>query len=316
MFKKGIATLVLAGAVFPALADDALVLPEGVMRTRIIPALSSFDERFDKDGERQDTNVGKVSLTTLSLALEYGVTDWLTAGLQWAPGVVVASDVENSENITLNGVNDLFAGAKLQLLGKTGLSANDNIRFAVTPGIKIPLSSYDADKELNNAFSGDEFSLSRTDRGAVGLGARLALDYQLTPNFYVNLYNQSILFLETNQDYEIDLQNGVALSDVDVKYAPELIFEGEPYYSLSAGKGIELGFGLPLTYTTVGDTEINGQSLDDAFTSLEFGPYASVFFTNWVLPMEFELGYSTTLAGENTPAVNTVSLQVKNFVKF
>lgn len=316
MLKKVIVLFTVFGSTLPVLADDALVLPEGVVRTRIIPSLSTFDEGFDADGERQDSD--KVSLTTLSLALEYGVTDWLTAGVQWAPGLVIDSEIDGFDGATLNGAYDLFAGAKVLLLGESGLAASsDKFRFAVTPGIKIPLSSYDVDEQIENFQRGEDFKPGRTDRGALGFGSRFALDYQVTPNFYFNLYNQSTFFMEATQDYDASLALfGQPVNDVDVQYAPELIFEGEPYYSLSLAKGVELGFGLPLTYTTSGETEIDGEGLDDATTSLELGPYASVFFTDWALPMQFELGYSTTLAGENTPAVNTVSLQVKNFLRF
>ncbi|WP_028672125.1 hypothetical protein [Saccharospirillum impatiens] len=308
MLKKALVLPLLAGLAIPALADDAKVLPNGVLRTTLVPSLTTFDENFDADGERQDTD--SVSVNTLSLALEYGVNDWITAGLQWAPGYIISGEVDGNDSIVLSGANDLFLGAKFQTLGTNGYSRSDTMRFAVTPGIKIPISQYDGDEQLQNALGGDDFKPSRTDRGAWGIGARFSFDYLITPDFYINFYNQSSFFLETDQDYAYNN------SDVTVQYGSEAIFEIEPNYTTTAGNGVQLSFGLPGTYSMTGETEIDGSGQDDASYSLEVEPNMSVFFTQWALPTQFKLGYSTTLAGENTSAANTISLQVKNFLRF
>jgi hypothetical protein len=190
------------------------------------------------------------------------------------------------------------------------------MRFAITPGIKIPLSTYDAAEERQNIIDSKDFKTARTDRGAWGLGARFAYDYLVTPDFYINVYNQTSVFLETNQDYGVDTSTLTAISDVDVKYGTEAIFEVEPNYTISSGNGIRTSFALPLTYTMTGETEIDGNGGNDESWDLAVSPFVSVFFTQWALPMEFQLGYSTALSGESAKAGNTVSLQVKNYLRF
>ncbi|MHA7880608.1 MAG: hypothetical protein ACX931_12500 [Saccharospirillum sp.] len=312
MLKKAIALPLLAGLAIPALADDAKVLPEGVLRTTLAPSLTSFDEKFDGDGEREDTV--ETSITTLSLALEYGINDWITGGLQWAPGFRVAGEVKDhplyDDRLDITGANDLFAGAKFQLLGTSGLSQSDTMRFAITPGIKVPLSSYDAQEEGTNAATGEDFKPGRVDRSAWGLGNRLSFDYLVTPDFFINFYNQTSIFLDTEQDYS----PGVA--DAEVEYGPELIFEIEPNYSTVVGNGVQLSMGLPVRYTSTGETVVNGSTEVEEKWKLELSPSIGVFFTQSPLPVELKLGYTTALAGENENAANTVTLQVRNFLRF
>jgi hypothetical protein len=308
MLKKAIVLPLLAGLAVPTLADDAKVLPDGVLRTTLAPSLTTFDEAFDADAERQDSN--SVSVNTLSIALEYGINDWITAGLQWAPGYIISGEVDENDRVILSGANDLFLGAKLQTLGAQGYSRSDSMRFAVTPGIKIPISQYDGEEQLQNFGSGDDFKAGRTDRGAWGLGARFSFDYLVNPDFYINIYNQSSFFLETDQDYSL------GTNDATVQYGSEAIFEVEPNYTMMAGGGVQMSFGLPLRYTMTGETEVNGNGQDDTSYVLALEPSASLFFTQWALPMEFQLGYSTALSGENANAANTISLQIKNFLRF
>ena len=323
MMKKALVVLLLAAFVVPAFADDAITLPQGVMRTRVIPSMTIVNQVFDDSGDRQDTVIAapglgtasSVTLYTLSFAVEYGITDWLTAGVQWVPGWRFASNIDfetlaPNDNVVSTGVSDLFVGAKMQILGPRALVPNQQVRFAVTPGIKIPLSSYDNESETDNFAAGDDFRLSGTDRGAFGLGGRLAFDYLITPDFYINVYNQSTFFLETEKDLSF------GAPDVKVQYGPELIFEVEAAYSMDLGGGIRLGLGLPVTYQWTGETKIEGTGADDVAWTFGVGPNVSLFFTQWALPMEFELGYSVALMGENANAANTISLQIKNFLRF
>ncbi|MCH8531580.1 MAG: hypothetical protein LAT65_12085 [Saccharospirillum sp.] len=315
MFKKAIALPLLAGLALPVLADDAKVLPEGVLRTTIAPSFTTIDKEFDSSGDRQDPQFGTITVNTLSIALEYGINEWVTAGLQWAPGYAWSGEVEDNEAVDLSGANDLFVGAKLQILGTNGLSQSDNMRFAVTPGIKIPVSQYDADEELANFMAvmggGDEtFRPGRSDRGAWGLGARFSFDYLITPDFFINFYNQTSIFLDTEQDYS----PGVA--DADVEYGPEFIFEVEPNYSTVVGNGIQISMGLPVRYTTTGETVVNGNTEEDEKWKLELAPSVGFFFTQSPLPVELKLSYTTALAGENELASNTVAFQIRNFFRF
>jgi len=79
--KKLLLVLVMLALVLPAFADDAKVLPKGVLRTYLAPSYTTITEVYDADGEAQDTTETK--LLNLGAALEYGITDWVNLGLQW-----------------------------------------------------------------------------------------------------------------------------------------------------------------------------------------------------------------------------------------
>ena len=108
-----------------------------------------------------------------------------------------------------------------------------------------------------------------------------------------------------------------------MEYGIESIFEIEANYSMPLGNGVNLGLGLPVTYGYTGERKVEFEPApgsrpfdDDSSWILSVGPNVSFFFTNWALPMEFELGYTLPIMGENSPAANTISLQIKNFLRF
>ncbi|MFP4409821.1 MAG: hypothetical protein ACLFPW_14965, partial [Spirochaetaceae bacterium] len=172
--KKILVLLLLAAIVAPAFADDALVLPKGVLRTTIAPSYASIGKGFDKDGNREDLKdlsggtIDSLSIWTLSGALEYGITDELNIAAQWGPGwqfggsVTAADGVPEPnksviENAKPTGLNDLFIGAKGQILGPNGYVPNEMMRFAAAAGFIVPLSVYDPDDAAKNQAAGDEY---------------------------------------------------------------------------------------------------------------------------------------------------------------
>jgi hypothetical protein len=119
----GVLLLALATAVF---ADDALVLPKGVLRVYLTGAYAFFNQAFDVDGLKADP-AGYDALSAINLggAIEFGVLDWISAAVQWAPGWTVWSATDNGANVmgldyanlTANGPYNVFAGAKVQIIG-------------------------------------------------------------------------------------------------------------------------------------------------------------------------------------------------------
>lgn len=332
MMKKALVILLLAAFVVPVFADDALTLPAGVMRTRIIPSMTFVNQWFDDEGNRVesiDVGVGTLSsiqLYNLSVAIEYGITDWLTAGLQWTPGWTFLSNADFSFNAALaglgisennqfvsRGINDLFVGAKVQVMGDQGIVPNSAVRIAVTPGVKIPLTQYSASDEVTNFSTGKEFQPSAVDEGAWALGGRFALDYIVTPDLFLNFFHEATFYLPTAQE-----RFNVPTVDASAEITPgtELKFEVEASYTMPLGNGVRLGFGLPVTYQMTLESKVDGTGQDDASWILGVGPSVSAFFTDWALPMEFELGYNLPLAGKDSPIANTIQLQIKNFLRF
>ena len=225
----GLALVLLGSALF---ADDAKVMPARLGRFYFAPSFSFAPGAYDKDGKLQKFDDGAVKVFNLGFATEVGVTDWITAAIQFAPGVTVWSDVspaaptgitslaslinpglaglETAEpfngDLTVNGVADIFLGAKLQIVGETGPVKANSIRFAAAPGLAIPLPGPDFSDEVDNALKGDKAKFSKMDNHVFGAGGRFYFDYKINDKFFINLYNET-LFYPVKRDLDKDGPN-------------------------------------------------------------------------------------------------------------
>ena len=141
MRKLLVLTLAMAiGAV--AFADDALVLPKGVLRTYLAPAYGFINEAFDDDAEQAGHWPTRSHLFNVGVALEYGVTEQISAALQWIPGYTVWSKFDPEPapfgEAKVNGPFDLFAGAKIQIIGDQGLRAERDDALCGRAGRRHP----------------------------------------------------------------------------------------------------------------------------------------------------------------------------------
>ncbi len=181
-------------------ADDALVLPRGVLRTYITGAYAFFNKEYDDTATRVDpTGFDSLSALNLGGAVEFGVIDWISAAVQWAPGWTVWSATENGtppyDKLLVNGPYNVFAGAKIQIIGPKAPVANEKIRLAAAAGVKIPANKPDAAYWVEQATAmgtGGEWVASFNDKPLWGLGARGYFDYVLNDMFYINLYSEFI----------------------------------------------------------------------------------------------------------------------------
>lgn len=193
--------LLLCGVMFVG-ADDAKVMPAGIGRFYVAPTFGFANNYFNEDGESKSyaSGAGSMQLFNLGFALEYGIIDWITAALQWAPGWNAWSDVDTvalgpDNDINANGVADLFLGAKLQFIGNQGLVENDMVRLALAPGVKIPLPGPDFEEQWNNVSdpaNKDPVTPANIDKHVLGAGARLYFDYVINEKFFINLYSEFI----------------------------------------------------------------------------------------------------------------------------
>ncbi|MFP4330002.1 MAG: hypothetical protein ACLFP6_04720 [Spirochaetaceae bacterium] len=329
--KKTIALLLVAAFVAPVFADDALVLPKGVLRTTIAPSYGSVTQGFDKDGNREDLVdlsggfIDSFTIWTLSAALEYGITDEINIAAQWAPGwqfagsVAAGEDVPEPNATTLEngqptGLNDLFLGAKAQILGPSGFVPNESMRFAAAAGFIVPLSVYDADEVAENQAAGDEYQAGRVGNDTFATGFRLYYDYIFSDSFFWNLYSEFIYF------FPRDLEQ-LGGNEEEVAPGTEFTVETEPDFSTMVADGLEFGASLPLTYTITGESELAGTAQEDSTTLLTIAPTVSLFFQSLPVPTQLDLSYQAALHGtgdeENyASAANVFVLQVKNFLRF
>lgn len=309
-------------------ADDAQVLPKGVFRITTALSYASGSQVFDKDGKAQDmpNSIDSISALNLGLALEYGVNDWISAAFQWAPGYTLTSNAKGFTQPTpypgvtfepsanVNGVYDIFAGAKVQIVGDKAPVTSEKVRFAAAAGIKIPMPAPDWEKQMENLMAEKDTTISTADKHAWGLGGRLYADYVINEMFFVNAYSEFIYYFERKDALD---GPGAASDKADIAYGYDLTLELEPHFNYMLSEGLSLGAGLPLTYSVSPDTEYNGEAQKDSgSTTLQIGPNISCFFMKTVVPFELKLAYMTPLMGTNTYKLNTISLQGKVYLKF
>jgi hypothetical protein len=347
-------------------AEEAKVMPKQVGRFYVAPTFAFAPGEFDKDGEYEayDSGEGSVRAFNLGFALEYGINDWISGALQWAPGVTVWSDVDQSipigtetsdSSVNANGVADLFAGAKIQLVGEKAPIKTSLFRFCIAPGVKIPLPGPDYSDQARNAANGDPVTAANQDKHVLGVGFRTYFDYLINERFTVNLYAEFLGYplkgemkdagygeyaiataIDAARGYNLDFSYG------DVTYNYDLTFEIEPAYSFPLAQGITFTAGLPLNYKTSPgkeyDIHYDIQSIDpthplyqpargtaaavDTFKGttgttgvFSVKPQLTVFFTNFKLPTEFKLTYSAPLSGLRERATHSLTLQARLYFR-
>ncbi len=314
-----------------AFADDAKVMPARVGRVYVAPVYAFANGAYDDDGKYDEyaDGEGAVKVFNLGFALEYGVTDWITAAVQWAPGWTIWSDVDMAgSDVNTNGVYDIFAGAKIQIMGENAPVKSSMFRAAIAPGVKIPLPGPDFKDELKNMTSGDAFTAANADKHVFGFGARGYFDYIINENFYINLYAEAI-FYPVKQDLKESSLTGYGTAEAgkainlsgEVDYGYDLTFEIEPHFDMQIADGISFGAGLPLRFAMTPGVDITYDSDMEAFQPADVDgestflfsmtPSASIFITKTLIPLEFKAAYSIPLTGTNTMALNNLQFQIK-----
>lgn len=200
--KKLIVVLLLIGIALPVLANDALVLPQGVMRIYTVPVYGFQSGGWDDDGDFQDAeknanNPPIGSLFNLGGAIEYGITDQISLGAQWAPGFNLVGNLDGEdttysndpflgalsfsdenagalfevdsnqevqsasplvgEDGELKGARPVRLGAEIQVLGNQGWIQNDAFRVQIATGMEIGGWQRDWKAEGESFADGDAY---------------------------------------------------------------------------------------------------------------------------------------------------------------
>jgi hypothetical protein len=337
--------ILAAGAVF---GEDAKTMPKMVGRLWLAPTFAFAPGGYDTDGDYESFGSGEKSLKMFNLgfALEYGIIDWITAAIQWAPGVNVWSDVDyaipldptgtvvSDSSVNVDGVADLFVGAKFQIAGAAAPLKTDRLRFAIGPGVKIPLPGPDFEDQMENVLNNDPVTAENLDKHVFGVGARVYFDYIFNEHFFINLYNETI-FYPIEGDIEDSSLTGygtlatfkaMGVSDLEgkVNYGYDLTFELEPVFSTSLGSGITFTAGLPVNYSYTpaysysistnvpgAESQVEDALENDPSHTLKVKPNVNFFFTSWFLPTEIGLTYAIPVWGKSTLARHEITLKVK-----
>jgi hypothetical protein len=344
MMKIALALLLVFSISTMAMADDALVMPAKVIRVYATGAFASADKEYDGSGASKDIpgmggSTVKASYTNIGFAAEFGATDWITAAVQWAPGWNVASklDITPALPMTLNanGFADIFAGAKFQIVGPKAPVQNETIRFAIAPGVKIPVGAIDWKTQATNLTNGKDATVYAIDKHILGVGARGYFDYVINEMFFLNLYSQFMYYptaVKTIDDSLVgymtvsSIQAGMPTYNPSLNYGYDLTLEFEPHFNYKIADGLTFSAGLPVTYSlapalkvaddTLGAiTKANGFALD-ASNILTIGPNVSIMTMKTALPLELKAGYTMPLMGENKMAMSSFVVQLKVYAKF
>jgi len=320
---------ILLGVATACFADDGSVLPGGVFRARVVPAYEWVPGSYNSSGTYSAYANGTTTVPNFGAALEYGVNDWITVGLQWAPGVTFDSNVPTgtsaSENV--NGLSSLFAGLMVQIVGPKAPVVSNDIRFALAPGVKIPFGSgADFSTQFQNYETGAATTVQNPDKQTLGIGGRAWLDYVPSKSFYLDLYSQFIDYPGTVALKDSSLTGYGTYAtyaaygksyDPQVNYGYTLRLELDPHYIVDITDGIEFTANCAFRYDTSPDTTWGG--VDQANTGYYLFsalPTLDFFFMKTVIPFELELDYDQPIAGVNTTAGYSLDLQVKVYYKF
>ncbi|POR01001.1 hypothetical protein AU468_09040 [Alkalispirochaeta sphaeroplastigenens] len=321
-------------------ADHARTLPARVLRTHVIPIYSFAREDF-KDDFRFDIESASadVDIFSIGFALEYGITDWITAAAQWTPTAVLWSKVDADlpwpGDPRVGTWFDLFLGAKVQVVGERAPVRSDRIRFALAPGVKIPTSGeIDWDDELASATKGDDFILTAPDRNILGFGGRFFLDYIVSPSFFINFYGEAIYYPGTGNAPSLPVHAraaGWGLDTDDFSYGYDITLEVEPHYIHTASPGLQITGSLPVTYEFAPEVRHDGTRLSKVensdgtkpFAALDPGrssrlsvePTVEFFFRGLTVPTALEVSYRRSIAGENANVLNAVVIKIKNYLR-
>jgi len=75
------------------------------------------------------------------------------------------------------------------------------MRFSIAPGVKIPMPG-DSKPTQADLVKDETHVLKEIDNHLWGLGGRLYFDYNVTPEFFVNLYSEFIYYPEQKNRQE------------------------------------------------------------------------------------------------------------------
>jgi hypothetical protein len=316
----------------PARADDALVLPRNAWRFYFIPAWTMVKANFDAKGERQAiaAGTGRIEAFNLGYAIEYGITPWLTTGIQWSPGTTLSSafdfpagDAQYRDQAHLDDAFDARAGFKLQLLGSpardpkraTGLFQNNKVRLALGVGIKFPLIAIDWDREAANFFQGDPYLAQAADKHLVAPIVSLHGDYDFIRDhqseLFINLYTQYVPYLSKGRYNETSLASYLnpALADVEADYGYDFLAEVEPRFDRWViARSLRIGFYLPIRYKTAPAVALDGVSQHNPSCSLTVFPTLDLLWMLPKFPIELKIGYQYNVAGKNIPQAHTLAV--------
>ncbi|MCL2008539.1 MAG: hypothetical protein FWG77_10690 [Treponema sp.] len=290
--KKTLSLIFILLFLAPALfAENAMVLPRLTGGIYAAPLYSFARGFYDDNRGYHSYHVGSVKIYNLGLAFGFGITEWLTARVEWMPGWNFWSDtsiVTGNPESDINSTMDLSVAAKIQLAGNTAPLQSYWMRFAFEPRVTIPTSDY-----------------SMIERGRFALGLGFYFDFVLSNYFYLNLHNKSMLYPFSDDPI-----------DNSLKY--QLEFEIEPVITLPISWGIDLSLGVPVNFIYSTNLMFPETHLLPAPNTLPqynltVNPAISIHFKTLTLPLELKVQYSMPIIARNSLLWHSTGLYIGTF---
>jgi hypothetical protein len=318
--KKAIACLAFMIIISPVFANDARVVPAGVLRITVAPTYAFADKQQylsqneDLDVLHDGASRQKLTFLNLGLAVELGATDWLTLEVQWIPGWTLLSSLEFSPNIfapshvNIDGFDDLFAGIKVQLVGDKGLIRNAGARLALEPGVIVPLPDENWDDQAARQAAGQDFTILSLAKHAYGYGARLSFDYYLTSFFFFNLFGEYIHYSPMS-----NAQMAPSMPRSTINWGNRITFELEPRLEFRLFDAVRISAGMPIAFKTYDALTLNGAiQIGTLSQLLIIEPNVAVRLEKASIPLELKFSYSLPIDAADLPLINSLKLEIKS----
>lgn len=261
--KRILVLVLLVAMVIPAVfADDAKVLPQGISRVTLVPILGFVQGSWDEDGEQTDNeddaadSLPDEMVFVFGGAYEYGITNQISLGLQWAPAYQFAVDADatgtDDYDAQAKGFEQIDIGAEIQVLGNQGYIENDMFRFSVTPGMGIALPGYSDWETAGEDFaSGDDAVVpASVNRSEFQAGVLLNFDYVINDMFEINLFTEGRYkfgrTVDVSDFYNAYVDTLASSGDVydtyDITYGPNISWEigTEPSATFQVAESVRL----------------------------------------------------------------------------
>jgi hypothetical protein len=309
-------------------SEDALVqAPGSLLITNTysvgwIPGAYNINSDYNGYG----SGGGNWTYFNIGLALELGLNDWITAGVQWAPGMNVWSQTDLKMSLpippftldfTKGNISlpfDPLIGVKFQLVGPKAPFVSREARFVFAPGIKIPLPAADMYQESKKFIENKSFVIGDPDLRAFGYGAAMYADVILHELAFLNLYFQVLQFLPVKKN------SFNPITPVDVKSEYDYLYlytiELEPHFRMPLGSAMKIGASLPARALIKADNSMDGAiQANTGYFLMSLGPKLLLLLTDTPVPLEFKLGFDFPVMGMNLASQRMLTLQVRPLLK-
>jgi hypothetical protein len=271
---------------FPAVAEDAAVLPAGTLRVNTDASTGFVRKAWDSGGRK--TDAPDATIIGAALRVSCGFTGWFTAVLEWSPGVtdtdLTAIDIGNDGDDAAEiyeGLSDFSVKARFQIIGDKAPLHSERFRLRLAPGVVIPFPGIDdKDGSGNHAW---------------GAGSELSFDTLVTDSFFVNARSDFYWFpfdnqSKTNNDWELTLEAG-------------------PCYRFGVG-GVSLSLALPVNWKAASE---KGGGVSSHLLTIR--PAVEMKLTR-PFTVNIEVEYAFPIYGKNSYAVHTITIKAPVYFAF